>query len=119
MSVFTCLSDEHWAVFQHILPKEPEKRGRGMPRVDTRKALNSVLFILINGHKWSELPNNPDLYCSKSSGHRALQRWRQDGTLEAIKQSIIVLADYKKKINWSHASIDGSFSPCEGRRRAS
>ena len=117
MSIFKQLSDEHWAVFQRILPEEPEKRGRGMPRVDTRKALNSVLFILINGHKWAELPENPDIYCSKSSAHRALKRWREDGTLEMMKESIIILAEYKKKINWSHASIDGSFSPWEGRRR--
>jgi transposase len=116
MPKFIELSDEHWAIFQRIFPKNKKKRGRGMPRADLRKTLNSVLYILINGCRWADLPRNTDIYTSKSSAHRALQRWKEDGTLEIMKRHILVLSDYKRKINWGHASIDGSFSPWERRR---
>jgi transposase len=42
-----------------------------MPRADLRKTLNSVLYILINGCRWADLPRNTDIYTSKSSAHRA------------------------------------------------
>jgi hypothetical protein len=40
-----------------------------MPRADLRKTLNSVLYILINGCRWADLPRNTDIYTSKSSAH--------------------------------------------------
>jgi transposase len=116
MPKFIELSDEHWAIFQRIFPENQKKRGRGMPRADLKKNLKLCALYFDKWLQMGRFTRNTDIYTSKSSAHRALQRWKEDGTLEIMKRHILVLSDYKRKINWGHASIDGSFSPWERRR---
>lgn len=42
---------------------------------------DSLLCILITGCRWCDLPRGPQ-WASKSSGHRRLKSWHDDGTLE-------------------------------------
>ncbi len=46
---FEGLSDLEWKLFEDMFPKEPEKRGKGMPHAPYRYVLNSLLYILITG----------------------------------------------------------------------
>ena len=48
-----------------------------------------------------------------------LGRWRREGILEKIKQSLLSLAHLNSQIDWTSASVDSSFSPWEGRRGGS
>lgn len=112
---FEGLSDLEWKLFDDVFPLEPSKRGKGMPHAPYRHVLNSLLYILITGCRWCDLPRG-DIWASKSSSHRWLKRWRSDGTFEHLKARILALADERGLINWDFGAVDGSFSPWEGRR---
>ncbi len=66
---FEGLSDLEWKLFEDIFPPEPEKRGKGMPHASYRYILNSLLYILITGCRWCDLPRG-DVWASKSASHR-------------------------------------------------
>lgn len=109
---FDGLSDAEWSLFGNIFPA-CEKRGRGMPPVPPRRILNSLLYILITGCRWCDLPRGPQ-WASRSSSHRRLQSWRIDGTLNKLRAVILGLAENEGLIHWKSGAVDGSFSPGKG-----
>lgn len=106
------LSNEEWKIFKNALPKEPDRRGRGMPHADFRCVLNTILFILTTGSRWKDVPK-ASCFASKSSSHRWLLRWKKDGTLNKILALIIRRAREADLIDGHRLLIDGSFSPWE------
>jgi transposase len=66
---FEGLSDLEWKLFADLLPPEPPKRGRGMPHAACRQVVNTLLYILITGCRWCDLPRGPQ-WASKSAAHR-------------------------------------------------
>lgn len=107
---FNGLNDGQWAVLEKLLPPEPIKRGKGMPHASFRKVLNSIFYVLITGCRWCDLPEDRDIFAPKSSSHRWLVRWSEDGTLERACSGIREIADLNGMIDWSRSSVDGSFS---------
>lgn len=107
---FEGLSDEMWFVLEKILPPPPQKRGKGMPHAPFRCVLNSIFYVLITGCRWCDLPNDPQIFAHRSSSHRWLTRWSEDGTFDQLCDSMRALADLNGQIDWSRASVDGSFS---------
>jgi transposase len=112
---FEGLSHLEWKLFQDIFPEEPSKRGKGMPHAPYRYGLNSLLYILITGSRWCDLPHG-STWASKSSSHRWLKRWRDDGTFKYIQGRVLALCDHKGLLDWDFGAVDGSFSPWKGRR---
>lgn len=111
---FEGVSDVEWQLFADIFPSETAQRGRGMPRVSVRKALNSLLYILITGCRWCDIPRGKQ-WAAKSSAHRALKRWITSGTIDHLQSRILMLAQQSSLIEWRHGAVDGSFSPWQGR----
>ncbi|WP_320073192.1 transposase [Nostoc sp. MG11] len=64
--------------------------GRTSRNAPYRHVLNSLLYILITGCRWCDLPHG-DVWASKSSSHRWLKRWRDDGTFEYIQARILAM----------------------------
>jgi transposase len=51
------VSDELWAVIEPLLPKHERRfRHPGRKRIDDRKTLQGVLFVLYTGSQWAYLP---------------------------------------------------------------
>jgi len=109
---FEGLSDLELRLFEDIFPPTPLKRGRGMPHAPFRKVLNTLLYILITGCRWCDIPRGPQ-WASKSATHRWLQRWQADGTLAAMQARILgvshllhiwrsSLAVFEAPCPWSH-----------------
>ena len=46
------LTDFEWRVIEPLLPNKP----RGVPRVDDRRVLNGILWVLRSGAPWHDLP---------------------------------------------------------------
>ena len=46
------LSDCEWSVIKPMLPNKP----RGVPRVDDRRVLNGIFWVLRSGAPWRDLP---------------------------------------------------------------
>jgi len=46
------LTDFEWCVIEPLLPNKP----RGVPRVDDRRVLNGIFWVLRSGVPWRDLP---------------------------------------------------------------
>jgi len=112
---FEGLSDSAWLVLEKLLPSKPAKRGKGMPSAPFRCVLNTIFYVLITGCRWCDIPEG-QCWAKRSSSHRWLKRWEEDGTWENITKGILAFADLSGQIDWSRGAIDGSFSPRAGRR---
>jgi transposase len=67
------LSDYEWSVIKPMLPNKP----RGIPRVDGRRILNGIFWVLRSGAPWRDLPSSygPHTTCYNSLRSLAA-RWR-------------------------------------------
>lgn len=114
-AVFTCLSDGQWSLvcelMNHSFPLE-----RGTPRSDLRKVWNSILYILTRGCRWIDLPQNPQLYVPRSTAHKWLKQFEEQHILDRVLSGLLQKGLQEGRIDISQVAIDGSFSPCTGRR---
>ena len=88
---FEGLNDMQWKILQPLFYPLLEKRGRGKLPSDRRRVLNSILYIMITGSRWCDLPQ-AEQWAARSTSHRWLKIWSQNGTLERLKQGILSLA---------------------------
>jgi len=66
---FRELSDEQWKFIKPHLPSQPIV---GRKRVDDRKVINGILFVLITGFRWGDMHES---YGSYVTAWRRLKRW--------------------------------------------
>lgn len=62
-----------------------------MPHTPFRYVLNTLLYILITGCRWCDVPQGKH-WASKSLAHRWLKRWQEDGTLERLQSRVLGIA---------------------------
>ena len=105
---FEGLTDAQWELLSLFFPEQ--KRTRGYPKASKRKVLNSIFYILITGCRWCDLPKG-EQWGARSTSHRWLEIWKQDGTFERIKQGFLSIGHLNEQIDWESSSVDGSFSP--------
>jgi transposase len=48
------LSNDEWIAIKPMLPNKP----RGVPRVNDRRVLNGIFWVLRSGAPWRDLPSN-------------------------------------------------------------
>jgi len=113
---FEGLSDDQWQLLEIFLPKEPEKRGKGKLHTPWRKVCNSLLWILINGARWCDVPKG-EQWASRSATHRWLGIWQATGTLEQMLAAIREQAELKGLLNFERLAADGFFFSRQRRRR--
>jgi len=79
--------DRLWAKLRVIIEQnDPPVRNSGRRRIDSRAALNAILYWTVSGCGWNRLPNTfPD----DSSVYRTYQRWRRLGILDQIWALIV------------------------------
>ena len=99
---FKELTDKQWNVIEQYLPK-PAKTGR--PRSNDRNTINGIIYVLISGCRWSEMPKR---YGFKSTANRRLQNWQQKGIWKKILVSAIKTAHSSGKLNLQKISVDSS-----------
>jgi transposase len=101
------LPDAVWAVIEPVLPKAAPSPKGGRPRLDDRKALVGILFVLKTGMAWEDLP--AELNCgSGMTCWRRLAEWQADGTWDRIHATLLDRLDGAGKLDWSRAVIDSS-----------
>ena len=116
---FDGVTDAQWELFYEAFPdSEKHRLGPGMPRAPLRSCLNSLLYLLFTGSRWCDLPKGSQ-WASKSSAHRAVKRWGNNGTMILLFQRLLHVADAQQLIDWTAGSVDGSFSPRKGGRTRS
>jgi transposase len=104
------LSDDLWAIIAPLLPPDPPKPKGGRPRLDDRRALNGVLFILKHGLGWQALPKELGF----GSGMTCWRRWRtwvEAGVWPKLSQVLLDRLGRAEQIDWDRAHIDSSSVP--------
>jgi transposase len=66
------LSDYEWAAIRPMLPD----KARGVPRVDDRRVLNGIFWVLRSGAPWRDLRNH---YGPYTTCYNRFVRWRRAG----------------------------------------
>lgn len=80
------LTDREWNIIQPILPSKP----RGVPRVDDRRVINGILWILRSGAPWRDLP---DRYGSYTTCYNRFVRWRRAHVWDRIMDRLSAAHD--------------------------
>jgi transposase len=101
------LSHELWAIIEPILPKwVPSPKG-GQPRLDDRKALTGILFVLKTGIPWQDLPQEMGCGCGMTCWRR-LRDWKAEGIWEKIHKALLGELRAAGKLDLSLGVIDSS-----------
>lgn len=100
-------TDQQWAFIQPLLPP-PARTGR--PRANDRRTLEGILYILITGCRWQDLPRE---YGAPTTVWRRLKWWGDAGIWERIWRTALVALDRQGQLDWSMAFLDGSFAPAK------
>jgi transposase len=70
------LSDEEWALLEPLMPG-----SRKSARVDDRKVLNAIFYVLRTGMPWRDLP---DRYGPYTTAYNRFNRWSRRGIWKKI-----------------------------------
>lgn len=75
------LTDFEWLVIQPLLPNKP----RGVPRVDDRRVLNGIFWVLRTGAPWRALPSE---FGPRTTCYNRFVRWRKAGVFDRILAAV-------------------------------
>jgi transposase len=70
------LPDEVWQQVSAVIPPEPPKPKGGRPRMENRKALDAIFYLLRTGGHWKALPR---CLGAGSTVHDRFQQWVRQG----------------------------------------
>ncbi|MFD7282277.1 IS5 family transposase [Streptomyces sp. NPDC059862] len=99
------VSDELWARIEPLLPVVPRRPGRR--RLDDRKVLSGILFVLYTGIPWEFLPQELG-FGSGMTCWRHLRDWNEAGVWQRLHESLLAELHAAGALDWSRAVIDGS-----------
>ena len=85
----------------------------GRPYANFRYVINTLLYVLIEGGRWSSIPKGK-IWAPKSTAYGWMKIMATDGTLDRILSSVIKQADRKGLIEWQDVKFDGTFSAGKG-----
>ena len=80
------LTDYEWAAIRPMLPN----KARGVRRVDDRRVLNGICWVLRSGAPWRDLP---DCYGPCTTCYNRFVRWRRAGVWGRIMDALAAAHD--------------------------
>lgn len=82
------LTDFEWLTIEPLLPNKP----RGVPRVDDRRVLNGIFWVLHSGAPWRDLSQD---YRPRTTCYNRFIRWRKAGVWDRLMAAITAVHDDK------------------------
>jgi transposase len=80
------LTDYEWTAIKPFLPNKP----RGVPRVNTRRVLNGIFWVLRSGAPWRDLPETFGPY---TTCYNRFVRWGRAGVWDQIMDALAAMHD--------------------------
>jgi transposase len=75
------LTDFEWAAIKPFLPNKP----RGVTRVNDRRVLNGIFWVLRSGAPWRDLPLS---FGPRTTCYNRFVRWRRAGVWDRIMNAL-------------------------------
>jgi transposase len=103
------VADGLWQRIEPLLPKPVvrDRRRPGRNRLDDRKVLCGILFVLHTGIQWEYLPQELG-FGSGMTCWRRLAEWNSAGVWQRLHELLLSELQGAGKLDWSRAVIDSS-----------
>ena len=105
------LTDEHWKLMGPHLPS-PARTGR--PRNDDRRTVNGILYVLMTGCRWMDMPEK---YGSHKSVWERHKKWSENGTWKRMMDALVARGYSEGEVKVDSLSIDSSTVPAKKEER--
>ncbi len=100
--------DSLWERIEPLLPKvERRKRHAGRKRLEDRRVLCGILFVLHTGNRWEFLPQELG-FGSGMTCWRRLAEWHRAGVWDRLHRLLLEEWHAAGQLDWSRAVIDSS-----------
>lgn len=102
------ISDFIWEEMKPLIPKPKDTHPLGChrKRIDDRKAMSGIFFVLRTGCQWDALDDTG--ICKHSVAHKRFQEWAKAGVFEKFWEKGIFAYDEMKGLDLKWQSLDGS-----------
>ncbi|MGW3546107.1 IS5 family transposase [Nocardia niigatensis] len=102
------MDDGLWERVAPLLPVVPRKAHHpGRKRLEDRKVLCGILFVLYTGIPWEFLPQELG-YGSGMTCWRRLRDWHEAGVWQRLHETLLAELNAAGALDWSRAVVDGS-----------
>ena len=111
------IPDELWERIQPVLPpRKPHPLGCHRPRVDDRRAMDAIFFVLRTGCQWNALHDTG--LCSSSSAHRRFQEWTEADVFLSLWEQGLLEYEALQGIDWEWLAMAGAMTkaPLGGKK---
>ncbi len=105
---FEGLTDTQWLMITPLLPKGPEQRGKGHPHTPWRPVCNTILWVLITGSRWCDVPKERTVgfpFCRA----QVVRKMVGGGNIRPLAQPAL----FEKFDDFSVHSLQNFFSMCK------
>jgi transposase len=99
---FEELDDVKW---NKIAPFLPPHAKEGRPRAHDRSIINGILYVLITGCRWVDLPKR---YGDDSTANRRLKNWENLGAWKKVMDALMSQGYERGIVKMKEVSIDSS-----------
>lgn len=101
------LTDEQWTLIADLFASPRPGRQGGRPRVDPRRCLEGILWVLRTGARWKDLPKS---FPSYVTCWRRLAEWTATGLWEKAWRRLLGKLDQQGRLNCAEGFADGTFA---------
>ena len=103
------IPDDLWECIQPLLPpRKSHPLGCHRPRVDDRRAMDAIFFVLRTGCQGNALQDTG--LCSRSAAHRRFQEWAAAGVFLAFWEQGLAVYEALQGIDWEWLAMDGAMT---------
>jgi transposase len=97
------LTDEQWNVVRSHIPVSTARTGR--PARDPREMLDGILWVLVTGAAWRDLPEALGPW---ETVYYYFALWQRTGVFFRVVEALQVKLDEAGKLDWSAWCVDGT-----------
>lgn len=91
------IPDSLWEQIEPLLPPELPGTNAGGPKMDNRRAMEAILYILRMGCKWKEIPRSLGI---PSTIHNRFKEWRKAGVFQRMWRTDLLKYDEFRTLFW-------------------
>jgi len=103
------IPEELWERMVPLLPpRKPHLLGCHRRRVDDRKAMDAIFFVLRTGCQWGALDATG--ICAHRAAHRRFQAWVEADVFVALWEKGLVDYDAVQGMDWEWLAMDGAMT---------